>query len=160
MIGEMRDPETISLALTAAETGHLVWSSLHSRTARSAIERIIDQVPPPAQRQVRGQLADSLRAIVCQRLIKTDPDVGGADSPHAVVAAEVMTVNPAVAHLIREGKTEQLAVVIHSGKDAGMLPLEKDLARLVRQGRISRAAARQEVLDPALFDRYADARAR
>lgn len=154
MIGEMRDAETIGLALTAAETGHLVWSSLHARTARSAVERIIDQVPPAAQRQVRGQLADSLRVIVCQRLISPEHEARGF-AERAVVAAEVMIVNSAVAHLIREGKTEQLGVVIQSGKDAGMLPLEKDLARLVRQGRISRAAARSEVSDPALFDRYA-----
>lgn len=152
LIGEMRDEETIGLALTAAETGHLVWSSLHSRTARSAIERIIDQVPVNAQRQVRSQLADSLRAVVCQRLVS---DAQGLAHARPVVAAEVMTMTPAVAHLIREGKTEQLGVVIHSGKEAGMLPLEKDLARLVRQGRLSRAAARAEVTDPALFERYA-----
>lgn len=152
LIGEMRDEETIGLALTAAETGHVVWSSLHSRTARSAIERIIDQVPVDAQRQVRAQLADSLRAVVCQRLVS---DAHGSPRARPVVAAEVMTMTPAVAHLIREGKTEQLGVVIHSGKEAGMLPLEKDLARLVRQGRLSRAAARAEVTDHALFERYA-----
>lgn len=157
MIGEMRDAETIGLALTAAETGHLVWSSLHSRTARSAIERIIDQVPAAAQRQVRGQLADSLRVVICQRLIAPDPEARGFASSRPVVAAEVMIINSAVAHLIREGKTEQLGVVIQSGKDAGMLPLEKDLARLVRQGRVSRAAARAQVTDQALFDRYTSA---
>lgn len=155
MIGEMRDSETISLALTAAETGHLVWSSLHSRTARSAIERIVDQVPPAAQRQVRGQLADSLRAVVSQRLLHVDgrtSRVDGARRP--VVAAEVLTVTPAVAHLIREGKTEQLNVAIHSGKEAGMLALEKDLARLVKHGRLPRAVARAHADDPTLFDRY------
>jgi twitching motility protein PilT len=156
MIGEMRDAETIGLALTAAETGHLVWSSLHSRTARSAIERIVDQVPANAQRQVRGQLADSLRVVICQRLVAPDPDAYDTHG-QCVVAAEVMVVNSAVAHLIREGKTEQLGVVIHSGKDAGMLPLEKDLARLVQKGRITRSAARSEVTDTALFERYAGA---
>lgn len=159
MIGEMRDPETISLALTAAETGHVVWSSLHSRTARSAVERIVDQVPVGAQRQVRGQLADSLRAVVSQRLIHVDTRTGsrgaGPASRPPVVAAEVLTVTPAVAHLIREGKTEQLNVAIHSGKEAGMLALEKDLARLVKQGRLPRAVARAHADDPALFDRYA-----
>jgi twitching motility protein PilT len=158
VIGEMRDPDTIGLALTAAETGHLVWSSLHSRSARSAIERIIDQVPPPSQRQVRGQLADSLRVVISQRLIRVEGEGSralGAARPRPVIAAEVMTVTPAVAHLIREGKTEQLNVAIHSGKDAGMLPLEKDLARLVKQGKLSRAAARAQADDPTLFDRYA-----
>lgn len=158
MIGEMRDPETISLALTAAETGHLVWSSLHSRTARSAIERIVDQVPPSAQRQVRGQLADSLRAVVSQRLIHVEGRSHRGIDPaqrKPVVAAEVLTVTPAVAHLIREGKTEQLNIAIHSGKEAGMLALEKDLARLVKQGRLPRAVARAHADDPTLFDRYA-----
>ena len=112
-------------------------------------------MPPNAQRQVRGQLADSLRVVVCQRLIAPDVNARGTENQRAVVAAEVMIVNSAVAHLIREGKTEQLGIVVQSGKDAGMLPLEKDLARLVRQGRISRAAARAEVSDPSLFDRYA-----
>jgi twitching motility protein PilT len=160
MIGEMRDPETTALALSAAETGHVVWSSLHARTARSAIERIVDQVPPAAQRQVRGQLAESLRAIVSQRLIAADGGSAreGSGTPHSrsrlVVASEVMTVTPAVAHLIREGKTEQLNVAIHSGKDAGMVSLEKDLARLVKQGKLSRATARLHADDAAAFDRY------
>ncbi len=157
VIGEMRDAETIGLALTAAETGHLVWSSLHSRTARSAIERIVDQVSPASQRQVRGQLADSLRAVISQRLIRADGEGarGNSTKGRLVVAAEVLIVTPAVAHLIREGKTEQLNVAVHSGKDAGMLPLEKDLARLVKQGKLTRATARTHADDPALFDRYA-----
>src|SRR5690606_40931575 len=157
VIGEMRDAETIGLASTAAETGHLVWSSLHSRTARSAIERIVDQVGPEVARQLRAQLADSLRAVVSQRLVYGENEAGRAAAgarPRAVVAAEVMTVTPAVAHLIREGKTEQLAIAVHSGKDAGMLPLERDLARLVKQGKLSRVVARAHADDPALFDRY------
>ncbi len=167
LIGEMRDPETMALALTAAETGHVVWSSLHARTARSAVERIVDQAPPAAQRQVRGQLAESLRAIVSQRLIAADGDGpggergggrGGGRGTHPtrglVVAAEVMTVTPAIAHLIREGKTEQLNVAIHSGRDAGMVSLEKDHARLVKQGKLSRAKARLHADDPAAFERY------
>jgi twitching motility protein PilT len=146
LIGEMRDPETIALALTAAETGHLVLSSLHSRSATSAIERIVDGFPGHQQHQVRIQLADSLRAVVSQRLL---PTVRG---DNRVVAAEVLTVNTAVAHLIREGKTAQIPSVLHTGKHAGMIPLERELARLVQAGRVQRALARTHAGSVDLFD--------
>lgn len=146
LIGEMRDRESAALAMTAAETGHLVLSSLHCRGAASAVERIVDLFPGDQQRQVRGQLADSLRAVVSQQLL---PERHGKGR---VVAVEVLTINAAAAHLIREGKPEQLHSVMHSGKHAGMLPLERDLARLVKAGRVERSVARSYVRWPELFD--------
>ncbi len=146
LIGEMRDAETIALALTAAETGHLVLSSLHGRSARSALERIVDSFPHGRQSQVRGQLADSLRAVVSHRLL---PRRRGDDR---AAASEVLTINAAAANLIREGRLEQLPTVMQSGKHAGMLPLERDLARLVREGQVERGVARQHATTLPLFD--------
>lgn len=148
LIGEMRDRETAALAMTAAETGHLVLSSLHCRGAASAVDRIVDLFPADQQRQVRGQLADSLRAVVSQQLLPSRHGEG------RVVAAEVLTINAAAAHLIRDGKPEQLHSVMHSGKHAGMLPLERDLARLVKAGRVERSVARTYVRWPELFDQW------
>jgi twitching motility protein PilT len=148
MIGEMRDEETTRLALTAAETGHLVMSTLHTRGAAAAIARVVDLFPVGNQRQLRGQLADSLRAVVSQRLL---PAKGGQGR---VATAEVLTVNAAAAHLIREGKLEQLPSVVHSGKDAGMLPMEKDLARLVKQGRVDGKIARGCADSVEMFERF------
>lgn len=148
LIGEMRDAETAALALTAAETGHLVLSSLHSRTAASTIQRIVDLFPSTQQAQVRYQLADSLRAVVSQRLLPSK-HAGGR-----VVAAEVLTLNAAAAHHIREGKTEQLPTCIQSGKEDGMLPLERDLARLVNEGKVERGVARAAANTTSLFDSF------
>lgn len=152
LIGEMRDAETTALALTAAETGHLVMSSLHARGAVAAIDRIIDLYPSGQQRQARGQLAASLRAVVSQRLLPTKTGTS------RVVATEVLTNVTAVAHLIREGKTEQIPGVIQSSKEAGMLPLERDLARLVQSGQVQRAAARAHALVPEFFDQLCAAK--
>jgi len=149
LIGEMRDRETAALAMTAAETGHLVLSSLHCRGAASAIDRIVDLFPGDQQRQMRGQLADSLRAVVSQQLLPSRQGEG------RVVAAEVLTINAAAAHLIRDGKAEQLHTVMHSGKHAGMLPLERELVRLVKAGRVERSVARSHVRWPELFDQWA-----
>jgi twitching motility protein PilT len=139
LLGEMRDPETIGLALTAAETGHLVLSSLHSRSAASAIERIVDAYPPERQQQVRVQLADSLRAVVAQRLLPR------AQGPGRVPVVEVLRVTHAVAAIVREGKTAQIATALQSGKREGMISLERCLADRVRAGEIrledARAAA-------------------
>jgi twitching motility protein PilT len=149
LIGEIRDRETAALAMTAAETGHLVLSSLHCRGATTAVERIVDLFPADQQGQVRGQLADSLRAVVSQQLLPSKQGDG------RVVAVEVLTINAAAAHLIRDGKPEQLRTVTHSGKNAGMLPLERDLARLVKSGRVERSVARSYVRWPELFDQWA-----
>ena len=135
LIGEMRDPESISLALTAAETGHLVLTSLHSRSAPSAIERIVDSYPAERQEQVRVQLADALRAVVSQRLVPRARGGGRA------VAMEVLRSTSGVASLVREGKTSQLASAIQAGRAHGMVTLERSLADLVRAGTITREAA-------------------
>jgi twitching motility protein PilT len=139
LVGEMRDPETIGLALTAAETGHLVLSSLHSRSAASAIERIVDTYAPVRQQQIRVQLADSLRAVVSQRLL---PRARGAGR---IPAVEVLRVTYAVAALVREGKTAQIATALQSGKRDGMISLERCLADRVQAGEVrpddARAAA-------------------
>jgi twitching motility protein PilT len=143
LIGEMRDPESISLALTAAETGHLVLTSLHSRSAAASVERIVDSYPPERQQQVRVQLADALRAVIAQRLLPRARGNG------RLPAVEILRAIPAVASLIREGKTAQLPNVIQSSKKEGMLPLERCLADLVRQGQIDRETALAAANDPA-----------
>ncbi len=135
LIGEMRDPESISLAITAAETGHLVLSSLHSRSAASAIERIVDSYPAERQPQIRSQLADAVRAIVSQRLLPR------ANGPGRVAAVEVLRGNHTIASLIREGKTAQIASALQSSRKEGMVPLERCLADLVRSGQVSREDA-------------------
>jgi twitching motility protein PilT len=122
LIGELRDSETIAHALTAAETGHLVLASLHSSGAASAVERIVDAFPPERHEQLRGQLAESLRAIVAQRLL---PRIRGGGR---IPAVEVLRVNHAIASLIREGKGAQLASAMQSGKADGMITLERCLA--------------------------------
>jgi twitching motility protein PilT len=130
MIGEMRDPETIATAVTAAETGHLIFSTLHTNSASQTIDRVIDSFPPQAQGQIKSQLASSLLGIVSQRLI---PRIGGGVVP----AIELMLANSAVRTLIREGKTHQLDLVIETSADEGMISLNKSLATLVHTGAIA-----------------------
>jgi twitching motility protein PilT len=148
LVGEMRDPETIGLALTAAETGHLVLASLHSRSSASAVERIVDSYPSERQSQIRVQLADSLRAVVAQRLLPRAR--GGGRLP----ALEVLRVTHAVANIIREGKTAQLATSLQSGRREGMLALERCLADRVQAGEIRVEDARAAANDPASLARY------
>ena len=131
LVGEMRDLETIQVALTAAETGHLVFATLHTQDAAQTVDRIIDVFPPHQQQQVRQQLAGTLQGVVCQTLAKT------ADGQGRVVAAEVLTVTPAVRNLIREGKTHQMYSVMQAGSQHGMQTLDQHLADLVRTGRIT-----------------------
>jgi twitching motility protein PilT len=148
LVGEMRDAETISLALTAAETGHLVLASLHSRTAASAVERIVDTYAPERQRQIRVQLADALRAVISQRLL---PRTGGKGR---VPAVELLRVTYGVANLIREGRTAQIVSAMQAGGDEGMLPLERSLADLARAGTISRESALAAATDAATLGEY------
>ena len=131
LVGEMRDLETIQVALTAAETGHLVFATLHTQDAAQTVDRIIDVFPPHQQQQVRQQLAGTLQGVVCQTLAKT------ADGQGRVVAAEVLTVTPAVRNLIREGKTHQMYSVMQAGSQHGMQTLDQHLADLARTGRIT-----------------------
>jgi twitching motility protein PilT len=148
LIGEMRDPETISLALTAAETGHLVLASLHSRSAASAVERIVDTYAPERQQQIRVQLADALRMVMAQRLLPR------ANGDGRVLAAEVLRVNHAVANAIREAKTSTIQSAIQSGRREGMMPLERNLSILVQQRQISIEQARAVANDPAALQSY------
>lgn len=148
LVGEMRDPATIALALTAAETGHLVLASLHSRSTASAIERIVDTYPPERQRQIRVQLADSLRMVVAQRLL---PRALGAGR---VPAVEVLRVTHATAAVIRDGRTPQLATALQGGRREGMVALEHCLAELVTSGEVSYEDARAAANDLASFDMY------
>jgi twitching motility protein PilT len=131
LVGEMRDLETISVALTAAETGHLVFATLHTQDAAQTIDRVIDVFPPHQQQQVRTQLAGALQGVVCQTLCRT------ADGRGRVVATEVMVTTPAIRNLIREGKTHQVYSAMQAGAQHGMHTLDQHLAELVRGGRIS-----------------------
>ena len=131
LVGEMRDLETIEIALTAAETGHLVMATLHTQDAAQTIDRVIDVFPPHQQQQVRVQLAGALQGVVCQQLVKT------ADGQGRVVAAEVLTATPAIRNLIREGKTHQIYSALQAGAKHGMQTMDSHLAQLVKQGRIT-----------------------
>ena len=131
LVGEMRDLETITLALEAAETGHLVFSTLHTQSAVKTIDRIIEVFPEEGQAQVRTSLAESLRAVVSQTLFKR------IDKPGRVAAQEILMAIPSVRNLIREGKTHQLASVLQTGRDHGMQTLDDEIARLITAGIIS-----------------------
>jgi twitching motility protein PilT len=147
LVGEMRDRETVALALTAAETGHLVLSTLHSGSAAMAIDRIVDIFPEHQQAQIRLQVAGSLRAVVTQQLL--EGVLPGTRYP----ALEILMVNYAVAALIREGKTHQLTTQIQTGRDDGMVALDASLLELVRAGRISREVAVAAARDPVELQR-------
>ncbi|MGB7981520.1 MAG: type IV pilus twitching motility protein PilT, partial [Candidatus Nanopelagicales bacterium] len=131
LVGEMRDLETIQVALTAAETGHLVFATLHTQDAAQTIDRVIDVFPPTQQQQIRQQLAGTLQAIVCQTLCRT------VDGRGRVAATEVLVATPAIRNLIREGKTHQIYSALQAGATHGMHTLDQDLAGLVKAGRIS-----------------------
>ncbi|RYX79579.1 type IV pilus twitching motility protein PilT [bacterium] len=146
LIGEMRDLETISAAITIAETGHLVLGSLHTNSAAQSIDRMIDVFPPHQQPQIRAQLANILMAICSQRLV---PAIGGG----RVVAAEVLIANPAVRNIIREGKSHQLDAVIQTGADAGMQTMDRTLVSLVQNGTVTYDDARSFAVDLSEFER-------
>src|SRR5450631_1189354 len=131
LVGEMRDLETISVALTAAETGHLVFATLHTQDAAQTIDRVIDVFPPHQQQQVRVQLAGALQGVVSQTLVKT------ADGRGRAVATEVLVATPAIRNLIREGKTHQIYSALQAGARHGMHTMDQHLAELVKGGRIS-----------------------
>jgi twitching motility protein PilT len=135
LVGEMRDLETIGTAITAAETGHLVFATLHTQDTAQTIDRIIDVFPPGQQGQVRAQLSVALQGIMTQMLLPT------ADGAGRCVAAEVLVPTPAVRNLIREGKTHQIYSVLQTGGAQGMQTMDAALAQLVRQGRITRQMA-------------------
>lgn len=144
LVGEMRDLDTVALAVTAAETGHLVLSTLHTASAGQSINRIVDVFPPGQQEQARQQLSNSLQAIISQRLL---PAVAGG----RVLALEVMVNTPAIANLIRDGKTEQLYTVMQVSHESGMVTLDAHLVQLVQTGVISKAVGLEYALDKKSF---------
>ncbi len=146
LIGEMRGPETMAAAVTAAETGHLVFSTLHTNNAPQTVNRIIDSFPGDQQNQIRLQLASSLAGIFSQRLI---PRIGGGVVP----AYELLVANKAVANLIREKRTHELGTVIETGAQEGMIDMNRSLAELVARGEISADSAYQYSLNPQVLDR-------
>jgi twitching motility protein PilT len=147
LVGEMRDLETISTALTAAETGHLVFATLHTQDAPQTIDRIIDVFPPFQQQQVRVQLAVTLQAVVTQQLLPT------SDARGRAVAAEVLIATPAVRNLIREAKIHQIYSVMQAGAKFGMQTMDASLATLIRSARITRETGMSQAHDEEELDR-------
>jgi twitching motility protein PilT len=142
LVGEMRDLETIALAVTAAETGHLVFGTLHTQDAPQTVDRVIDVFPPHQQHQIRAQLANALQGIITQTLIPT------YDGKRRVVACEVLIPTPGVRNLIREGKNHQIYSAMQTGGKFGMQTMDAALVALVRQGLISRAEAEKRSSNP------------
>ena len=140
LIGEMRDLETIQAAITIAETGHLVFATLHTNSAAQSIDRMIDVFPAHQQPQIRSQLSNILMAICAQRLV---PAIGGG----RVVAAEIMVANSAIRSLIRDGKTYQIDTAIQTGAEQGMQTMDRTLAKLVQTGVITYESAREYAVD-------------
>lgn len=146
LIGEMRDLETIAAAITIAETGHLVFATLHTNSAAQSIDRMIDVFPPHQQPQIRAQLSNILMAVCSQRLV---PAIGGG----RIAAAEVLIGTPAVRNIIREGKTHQLDAVIQTGAEFGMQSMDKTLVNLIHAGTVSYDEARNFAVDIDELDR-------
>lgn len=142
LVGEMRDFETISVAITAAETGHLVLSTLHTIGAASTVDRVIDVFPPHQQQQIRVQFANVLEAVISQQLIPT------MDGRGRVAAFEVMHANHAVRNLIREGKSHQLVSVMQTNRKMGMITMDESITQLFFEGKIDREMAIQFAVDP------------
>lgn len=147
VVGELRDLETMRAALTLAETGHLVFATLHTRSAPSTVDRFIDAFSAEQQNQVRTQLAGSLQAVISQQLIRK---VNGG----RIAAIEILTATAAVRSLIREGKTHQLANAIETGGDAGMISMDRVLSDLVKQGFITQSDALERAIDRESIQRY------
>jgi twitching motility protein PilT len=147
LVGEMRDLETISTALTAAETGHLVLATLHTQDAPQTIDRVIDVFPPHQQQHVRVMLSVALQGVVAQQLLPT------ADGSGRIPAVEILIPTPAVRNLIREGKTHQIYSAIQTGGEYGMQTMDSALADLVRSGRITRELAQRRASVPAELER-------
>ena len=146
LVGELRDLETIRLALTAAETGHMVFGTLHTSSAPKTIDRVIDVFPATEKEMVRSMLSESLNAVISQTLIKT------ADGNGRVAAHEIMLGTPAIRNLIRENKVPQMVSAIQTSRQAGMQTLDADLQRLVKARRITRQAALGKANNKKLFN--------
>jgi len=152
LIGEMRDRETISLALTAAETGHLVFGTLHTNSAHKTVDRIIDTFPGELQDQVRSMLSESLRGVVAQQLLRTKGGKG------RVAAHEIMVGTPAVSNMIREGKTFQIPSMIQTGKKDGMILMDQSITNLLMSGVIDNDEAYAKAQDKAAFQKVLEER--
>lgn len=146
LVGEMRDLETISAAITLAETGHLVLATLHTNSAAQSVDRMIDVFPPHQQQQIRVQVAGMLQAICSQRLV---PTIGGG----RVAAAEIFVVTPAARNIIREGKSHQLESIIQTGGKEGMQSMDSTLVKLIHDGRITYDEAKNFAVDLQELDR-------
>jgi twitching motility protein PilT len=147
LVGEMRDLETIQIALTAAETGHLVFGTLHTQDAPQTVDRVIDVFPPHQQEQIRVQLAGAIQGVVCQTLLKT------VDGKGRTVATEVMVATSGIRNLIREGKTHQIYSSIQAGAQHGMVAMDQSLATLVKQGKVTYDEALEKCSQVAEFNR-------
>ena len=146
LIGEMRDLETISTAITAAETGHLVFSTLHTIGAAKTIDRIVDVFPPHQQEQIKIQLASVLQTIISQQLVET---IDG----ERTASLEIMVATPAIKNLIREGKTHQIESSIQTGSKYGMRTMDMELANLYREGIITQETAMNSAIDREILSR-------
>lgn len=149
LVGEMRDPETIALAITAAETGHLVFATLHTNSAAKAVDRILDSFSADEQSQIRSMLSESLRVIVAQKLLKT------ADGKGRKAYHDILVANAAVANLIREGKTFQIPSMMQTGKKEGMQLIDQEILAGAQRGEITGQTAWDAANDKSLFAAYA-----
>ncbi len=148
LVGEMRDLETISLAMTAAETGHLVFATLHTNSAPKTIDRIIDAFPKDAQEQVRTMLGESLRGVICQQLLRR------ADGKGLTAALEILICNAAVANLIRDGKTFQVPSIMQTARGEGMQLMDQSILELLKAKQITGEEAYRCALDKKAFEQY------
>ncbi len=148
LLGEMRDLETISLAMTAAETGHLVFGTLHTSSVFKIIDRVIDAFPSDGQEQVRAMLSESLKGVVCQQLLKS------ADGKGRIAAMEIMVGTPAIANLIREGKTFQIPSIIQTAKKDGMQLMDQNILDLMKMKRVTPEEAQRCAQDKKQFEQY------
>ncbi|HKZ17794.1 MAG TPA: type IV pilus twitching motility protein PilT [Geobacteraceae bacterium] len=148
LVGEMRDLETISLAMTAAETGHLVYGTLHTNSAGKTVDRIIDAFPKDSQEQVRTMLSESLKGVVCQQLLKT------AEGKGRVAAFEILVGTPAIANLIREGKTFQIPSIIQTARRDGMQLMDQHILDLLKTKKILPEEAYRCAQDKKQFEQY------
>jgi len=148
LLGELRDLETISLAITAAETGHLVFGTLHTRTAASTVDRLIDVFPPEQQSQIRTMLAETLKGVIAQQLLVR------ADGQGRVVAVEILVGTTALANLIREGKTHQIPSLIQTGRREGMQTMDQAILDLLRSKQITPQEAYRKAVDKDIYRQY------
>ena len=148
MVGELRDPETISLAMTAAETGHLVLGTMSTSSAHKTVDRIIDSYPPSEQNQIRTMLGESFRAVITQRLIP------GADEKSMALATEILIGTVPMSKLIRDGKTFQIPSMMQTGKNVGMQIMDECILSLLQEGKITAQSAQKYANDPKLFEKF------